>query len=194
MIRTLLLSLLLLPAASCANWGNSTAAKRYDRGLSLQGITFHIQPYYEGSINRLRIIPGGLTSDNSSALTIIDGIVTGAEVADLNTDRSPEIYVYITSPGSGSYGSLVAYSANDKKSMSPIYFPSLNDDKTSSRGYMGHDEFAIVENTLARRFPIYKEGDSDANPTGGTRQLQYKLEADEATWNLRLDKASDGTF
>ena len=39
-----------------------------------------------------------------------------------------------------------------------------------------HDEFAIVETTLVRRFPIYKKGDANAKPTGGTRQLQYNLE------------------
>ena len=55
---------------------------------------------------------------------------------------------------------------------------------------MGHDEFAVVENVLARRFPVYKEGDSNANPTGGTRQIQYKLKAGEAGWVLRVDKVS----
>jgi len=29
----------------------------------------------------------------------VDGIVTGAELADLNVDESPEIYVYVKSTG-----------------------------------------------------------------------------------------------
>ena len=44
---------------------------------------------------------------------------------------------------------------------------------------------------LVRRFPIYKDGDSDAKPTGGTRQFQYKLTPGEAGWILRLDKTVD---
>ena len=31
---------------------------------------------------------------------------------------------------------------------------------------MGHDEFSLVENTLSQRFPIYKEGDTNAEPSG----------------------------
>ena len=46
----------------------------------------------------------------------------------------------------------------------------------------------MVENTLVQRFPVYKEGDANAEPTGGTRQLQYKLEPGEAGWVLRVDK------
>jgi hypothetical protein len=55
-------------------------------------------------------------------------------------------------------------------------------------GYLGHDEFELVENTLVRRYPVYKEGDSNADPTGGYRQFQYKLEPGEAGWIFRLDR------
>lgn len=118
----------------------------------------------------------------------INGTVTGAEVADLNVDGSPEIYVYITSVGSGSYGSLVAYSANRRKSLSEIYLPPITNDKAATKGYMGHDEFVVVENVLARRFHIYQDGDTNAKPTGGIRQLQYKLAPGEAGWILKLDR------
>ena len=53
-------------------------------------------------------------------------------------------------------------------------------------GYMGHDEFAIVENAFIRRFPVYKPGDSNALPSGGWRQFQYHLQAGEAGWVLRI--------
>ena len=53
---------------------------------------------------------------------------------------------------------------------------------------MGHDEMAIVENTFCQRFPIYKDGDSNANPTGGTRQIQYKLVDGETGRVLKIDK------
>lgn len=52
---------------------------------------------------------------------------------------------------------------------------------------MGHDEFQVVENSLVRRFPIYKDGDSNAKPSGKMRQLQYKLKAGEAGWLLKLE-------
>jgi hypothetical protein len=94
----------------------------------------------------------------------------------------------VTSAGSGSYGSLVAYSANKRKSLSEIYLPPIAEDKKNAKGYMGHDEFAVVEGAFVQRFPIYKDKDTNAKPTGGTRQLQYKLLPGEAGWLLKVDK------
>jgi hypothetical protein len=160
----------------------------FDKTLSLQGVSFQVTSPNAGSINTLRIQPSGLKKDNALIERQIEGSVTNAEVADLNVDGSPELYVYVTSAGSGSYGSLVAYSANKGKSLSEIFLPPLEEDKNAAKGYMGHDEFAVVENMLVRRFPVYKDGDTNAKPTGGTRQIQYKLKAGEAGWVLRPDQ------
>ena len=115
----------------------------FDRTLELLGIRFHITCANAGSLNMLQILPAGLEIDNSPIREEIDGTVSGAEVADLNGDGSPEIYVYVTSAGSGSYGSLVAYSANRRKSLSTIYLPPISNDPDLARGYMGHDRFAV---------------------------------------------------
>jgi len=163
----------------------------FNRTLKLQGISFQVMSANNSSLNNLLIVPGGLEIDNSSISKEIEGAVSGAEVADLNSDGSPEIYVYVTSAGSGSYGSLVAYSANRGKSLSPIYLPSIMDNQTAKKGYMGHDEFAVVETTLVRRFPVYRQADTNAHPTGGMRQLQYKLIPGEAGWVLKIDKVVD---
>ena len=167
-----------------------TDSNSFDKVLKLQGITFHVEATNEGSLNHLTITPNGLELDNRVITQEIDGSVTGAEVADINVDGSPEIYVYVNSAGSGSYGSLVAYSANNKKSLSGIYLAPLEDDKKNSVGYMGHDEFTIIENSFTRRFSVYNEGDANCCPKGGTRQLQYKLVPGEATWQLKLLKSS----
>jgi uncharacterized protein len=163
---------------------------KFEKTLSLHGITFHVTATNEGSINQLTITPSGLEIDNRVIEKEIDGSVSGAEIADINVDGSPEIYIYVNSAGSGSYGSLVAYSANNKKSLSEIYLPTLENDKKNSVGYMGHDEFSIIENTLVRRFPVYNDGDSNCCPKGGTRQMQYKLMMGEASWQLKLVKSA----
>ena len=159
----------------------------FDRTLTEHGVTFHVTSPNSGSLNPLRIQPSGLRANNTLIERQIEGTVTNAEVADLNVDGSPELYVYVTSAGSGSHGSLVAYAANKGKSLSEIYLPPMEEDKAAAKGYMGHDEFAVVENTLVRRFPVYKDGDTNSQPTGGTRQIQYKLKAGEAGWILRPD-------
>ena len=181
----LLGQLFLLALASSIHAAQATG---FDQTLSLQGVSFRVSSANAGSVNRLRIEPKGLKGDNTVIERDIDGTVTMAEVADLNVDGSPEIYVYVTSAGSGSYGSLVAFASNKRRSLTEIYLPPLQDDPKATKGYMGHDEFRVVESTLVRRFPIYRDGDRNAQPTGGMRQIQYKLKAGEAGWVLRPDR------
>lgn len=160
----------------------------YDETLEYAGITFRVAATGDGSIGTVTITPSGLEIDNGPITRETDGQVVLAEIADLNIDNSPEIYVYTQSAGSGSYGGLIAYAANDRKSLSEIYLPPIAEIPQASTGYMGHDEFRVVESTLVQRFPVYKQGDTNAEPTGGTRQLQYKLAKGEAGWVLRVDR------
>ena len=163
----------------------------FEQTLALQGISFKVSATHQGSLNQLKIVPSGLAIDNSPIEREIDGSVTAAEVADINADGSPELYVYVTSAGSGSYASLVAYSANHNKSLSEITWPALADNPTLSKGFAGHDQLRTVEGVLVQRFPVYREDDSNAKPTGGTRQIHYKLVPGEATWQLKVDRVVD---
>jgi hypothetical protein len=165
----------------------STSA--FDQTLDWFGITFHVTSANASGSNSVTITPAGLKNDNSPVVAEINGVVTGAEVADLNVDSSSEVYVYVGATDGSNVGSLVAYGANNKKSITQIYLPELSENKKNTVGYRGGDEFAVVESTFVRRFPIYPEDKSIATPTGRTRQLQYKLKAGEAGWVLRLDKS-----
>lgn len=178
------------PAAQSSATDEATMGA-FDRTLELHGVTFRVTSPNSGSLNQVTVTPAGLEIDNSPLIAEADGTVTGAEIADLNADGSPELYIYVTSAGSGSYGSLLAYGANNKKSLSAIYLPPVSENPDVSSGYMGHDEFAVVENRLVQRFPVYKDGDTNAEPTGGMRQLQYKLTRGEAGWILAVDRVAE---
>ncbi len=163
----------------------------FQKTLTLQNITFDISTTGEGSISQLTIQPKGLEMDNQKIAFELEGQVTNAEIEDLNNDGFPEILIYTTSAGSGSYGNVIGYSVNNGKSISQIYFPEISENKEASSGYMGHDEFAIIETTLARRFPVYNDGDTNNNPTGGTRQIEYKLKDGEASRLFEIHKISE---
>jgi hypothetical protein len=163
----------------------------FDRTLELLGVSFRVTSANDSSVNELRIVPAGLEIDNTPIARTIEGTVAGAEAADLNGDGSPEIYVFITSAGSGSYGSLVAYAANRRKSLSEVYLAPFTQDVEASLGYQGHDRFTVAGNALVRRFPVYRAGDTNAAPTGGTRQLEYRLMPGEAGWILTLDRSQE---
>ncbi|OQW68475.1 MAG: hypothetical protein BVN35_19735 [Proteobacteria bacterium ST_bin11] len=187
-LASLLASVLLLGTNSVLAENISTPDNKiktsslFNQTLKLHNISFQVTS--EG--NKLRILPSGLEIDNSPIDRDIVGTVTGADIGDINIDRSPEIYVYIKD-AKGSV-SLIAFSANKRKSLSEIYLPPFTDDPQLAKGYRGHDDIAMVEGIVALRFPIYKDSDPDDKPTGGMRQLQYKLKQGEASWVLKLDK------
>jgi hypothetical protein len=149
----------------------------------LQGITFQVSSPNNRSGNKLTVTPAGLEENNKPIEMDVSGIITRIEVADINVDGSSELYVY---GFDGSSQTVLAWSANKKKSLSQITLPDL--DATQSKGYRGGDEFAVVEGILGRRFPIYPDDPSESKPTGKYRQIQYKLHAGEAGWLLKADK------
>ncbi|HMQ69055.1 MAG TPA: PliI family lysozyme inhibitor of I-type lysozyme [Ignavibacteria bacterium] len=160
----------------------------FQKFLTLQDISFEVYTTGEGSIQNLVVQPSGLKSDNKAITTEIDGSVTNAEIEDLNSDGYPELLIYTTSAGSGSYGNVIAYSVKDGKSMSPVYFPPVSGNPVAKEGYMGHDEFAVVETDLVQKFPVYKEGDTNSKPTGNIRQISYKLVDGETSGKFVADK------
>lgn len=148
----------------------------------LHGISFSVSSPNSAQGNTVVVTPGGLSAVNEPQTVEAGGIVTGADVGDIDTDGSPEIYIYVQAGEDGAPGSLVAFSTNKKKSMSGITVPDLT--AKQAKGYRGGDEFALVENTIARRFKLHKGG----KPTGKMRQLQYKLRQGEASWTLKVDR------
>jgi hypothetical protein len=163
----------------------------FHKTVSLKNISFEISTSGEGSLRQLYILPNGLSIDNRKLTHQLDGKVIDAEIEDLNSDGYPELVIYIQSAGSGSYGDVIAYSVNNGKSVSSAYLPPITDHPEASLGYMGHDEFTIIENSLARRFPIFWDGDTNSNPTGGLRQIQYKLVDGEASRRFEVNKITD---
>jgi hypothetical protein len=163
--------------------GSAWAGAAYNKTLTLQGVSFQVQSSGEGSQQHLTITTTGAKPPIKPIHQMVNGQVVGAEVADLNGNGLPEIFVYVQGAGSGSYGDLVAYAVIKGSNLSPITLPELTG--ANAKGYQGHDQFQVVEGCLTRRFPIYQPGDNNAKPSGGLRQICYKLKAGEAGWILR---------
>jgi hypothetical protein len=174
-----------LIAGAITGIASAAIAAPFDFQQKLLGISFHVTSPNKTVTNTVRIAPAGLQIDNSPMDMDIAGVVIGAEVADINADLSPEIYIYVREPGPEKRMSLVAFSANKKKSLSMIYLPALSETRGAEKGYCGNDDMAAIEGTFIRRFPICG---SRGQPTGKTRQLQYKLKPGEAGWQLILDR------
>ncbi|WP_245877718.1 PliI family lysozyme inhibitor of I-type lysozyme [Spirosoma fluviale] len=103
---------------------------------------------------------------------LVDGPVMGAEVADLDSNRFPELYVYTTTDGSGSFGRVYAWQFLPERK-ADILLPAWQTPEVD--GYMGHDSLWIEQSRLFRKFPVYRAGDANVAPSGGYRLTRYQL-------------------
>lgn len=156
----------------------------FNKTLALQSVNFHVVCANEGSENTLCITPSGALHSPQVIEQKIEDSVIGAEVADLDGNGAPEIYVFVQSAGSGSYGTVVGHAVHRGSAMAVITMPEIADDPKLSAGYMGRDRFSVSADRLVRQFPIYRDGDPNAAPSGGIRQVQYRLVTHQA--GLRL--------
>lgn len=160
------------------------AAAAFSKSLELHGIKFVVESPNSATGNTVTIKPAGLEVSNDEVKRNVLGLVIDAEIADLNVDRSPEVYIYVARKAGESKGSeLIAFSSNSRKSMSEVNIGA--DDPKDLQGFKGEDEYSVIESTLVRRFPLF---DADSKRSGKTRQIQYKLKMGEAAWQLVKDK------
>lgn len=161
-------------------------AAPYDEIVRSGDLSFHVIASDSGPGSKVTITPSGLKNSNDPQSVEGEGKLTKTILEDVNGDNIPELFLVFTGEGSGSYGQVKAFSTNGGKSLTDI----IVDEPPAAdmQGYMGHDEFEVMENTFVRRFPVYKPGDTNAKPTGGWRQIQYKLKSGEAAWHLRIDR------
>ena len=155
--------------------------KQIDKTIYINSLTYNgFRFFVEQKANKVSIFSPNLKYGKESIINKIEGNIVFSEIADLNADGSPEVYMYIENQKENrGYSSLLAYSVNKGLSMSEIYLAPLSHDKKAFDKYEGNDEFRVVENTLIRRFPI---------KDNKTKQIQYKLVAGEASWQLKIDK------
>lgn len=169
--------------------GVATVDQPFDRRWTLGRLSLRVTSANDGPRNRVTITPAGLSADNRPLVHDLDGRVAGVELADLDANGWPEVYVTLIDRDARRTGRLLAAAVNRGRSLTEIALPALG--AGEALGWRGGDEFAVVENRLARRFRVYRDGDADGAPSGGWRQLQYRLVRGEATWRLQVDRVVD---
>ena len=176
--------------AKTATVETTTDSIAYNKLLTFGNVSFDITSINEGSLQQVTIQSSGLTIEKKVIMLKSDPIMT-AEVNDLNGDGHPELLIFTQSVGSGSYGKVIAYSVNNGKSISQVSFPDIGNNAKINKGYMGHDKFSIVNNQLTQEFPIYHEGDPNAQPSGKKRIITYKLKDGEASRVFVVDRVKE---
>jgi len=127
------------------------------------------------SLSDISILPHGFDAQTPIEIKGVDP-VSKIELGDLDHDGFEELYIYTQSAGSGSAGTVYAFASDKDKELKPIDCSLIGDTSAEEfKGYQGHDFFKLEGNSLARTFPIYKESDVNASPSGGKKTIRYKL-------------------
>jgi hypothetical protein len=131
--------------------------------------------------NSLSIRPLGFESPANETMNMpVLGRVSAAMVDDLNSDGLADLVLFIYTDSAALHGTVYALVSDGDKSIIPTGLPDPALDGKINTGYRGHDVFSMLEGTVLHRFPIFKPGDKDDAPTGGTRTVQYSLSKGES--------------
>lgn len=173
-------------AASASN--DAKRAAVYSQTFTHKRQSYLVEVSSAVTSSTVTITPKGLTLSNKVLKKDVDGLLTRAELADIDADGEPEVYVFMQSPEGLRRGEAIIVASDQGRRMVEVPVPDLAADAKNSAGYRGGDEFAIVEKVLARRFPLF---DDSGEPTGTMRQLQYKLVKGASGPELKLDHAAE---
>jgi hypothetical protein len=160
------------------------------------GKTFSvIEEKTSASISKVSVAAKDFTASNDTFQVGEVDPVANILQADLNKDGFEEVYIITRSTGSGSAGNIYGYASNKDKSISSVHAQEIGDKDLAKggkfAGYQGHDSIYVKGNMLARQFPVYKDGDKNAAPTGGMRTVYYALKPGEAAWQLAVSSVAN---
>lgn len=133
---------------------------------------FVVETKGEGSQRQLTLSAEKNGRDLTTNTQALNGTVTDVVATNLNDDKFPELLIFVSDAGSGSYGQVVAYSFLNQGRQA-LTLPDLAG--AATEGYQGQDVFKVQGQELLRSFPLYKPADPNCCPSGGTRTVRYKL-------------------
>ena len=141
---------------------------------------------------KIKLVETNPTGESLSTLTITtEGFATNTPIVletnkmtnsfyvDLNNDSYEELIITTTAVVSGSFGEALIFTSANQTAFLPVTIPEMSEEDTQKgalfEGYMGHDSFSFIGNSLIREFPTYKKNDTNNEPTGPTKRIIYSL-------------------
>lgn len=111
----------------------------------------------------------------------VDGVPTGAYVADLDANRFPELYVHSVREDGSIRRDIYGWQFLPERlaTISPARWA------TPDPGYMGLDTLRLTKNALCRAFPLYTIAGGTARLTGNSRQICYRLRPTGQNYQLQ---------
>jgi hypothetical protein len=111
----------------------------------------------------------------------VDGPLTGADVADLDENRLPELYLYTAgeTDSTSTYGRVYGWQFLPER----LATITLAQPSAPAPTFRGHDRFLLTKNALCHLMPIY----SDGQPTNTAQRVCYRLYPMRQNYQLLAD-------
>ena len=130
--------------------------------------------------NAISINPVGFENEVRDFSFDLKGLLTGAEVDDLNKDGFPDLLLYVNTKDSLNKSAVIGISSMENKSVVPIVLPDILDDPRLRDGYKGSDQYMLLEGILMRTYPLFeKDVNGVQQPTAKMRRLMYRVSQGE---------------
>lgn len=160
------------PTAESTTPAGPATAVSFRKEVTEDDHRFVIETKGEGSQRQLTLSAEKNGRDLATNTQALNGTVTDVVATNLNNDKFPELLIFVSDAGSGSYGQVIAYSFLNQGRQA-LTVPDLTG--PAADGYQGQDVFKVQGQELLRSFPLYKPADPNCCPSGGTRTVRYKL-------------------
>lgn len=119
----------------------------------------------------------GMSVRNEETKVDVNGQVVRAQLADLNQDSYPEVYIFTR--GEGGIENVYAFASYRNRSYGQIYMAEAEQYATK-RGYQGGDTYELTETRLIRSFSLSEEGQRTAE----SQTVEYALKKGETSYRL----------
>lgn len=154
---------------------------RFEQRLTQGEVSFVVTSPNDSKDNTFAIKSEGLSNRNTTFTKEIGRQqVYRAELADLNQDSYPEVYIFTRTPEVPPQGEVYAYASYRNRSFGEVYIADEPEQLQRSAQYKGGDVFELQETTLVRQFPVYTDGKASKNKN----TLTYKLKMGETSYRL----------
>lgn len=131
--------------------------------------------------NTLVIYSQGLESRNDTFQIEVNGFVHNAQLADINADGFPEVYVFTQQKEEKEKGDVYIFTSYRNRSYGQAFLQQLPEANTLMPQQTSVDHFALEEGQLIRKVAAGTEGQDAAT---ATKEIVYELKSGEASYQL----------
>jgi hypothetical protein len=153
----------------------------FEKTVSEGKISFTVSSPNVPERNTMVIFSKGLENRNDTFQIEVSGQVHAAQLADLNTDGFPEVYVFTQQKENELKGNVYVFTSYRNRSYGQAYLRELPAANNLMPAQGGMDHFALEDGQLVRKVGPAAEGEA---ATAQATSIVYELKSGEASYQL----------